>query len=198
MSEDFGNSWRQMKTALLFGGAIGSVVMAAVSAPALQAGSTPDYADALKAALVAGLALPVWMALTLLFSVRIEEGLVTQRVGRFWRLRHGRVEDLAKVEFGCDRTAARLHFANGTCVSLPMADARELQALCVCLLKSRPDFENFVFSPRLARVEKVVQSFRAAAAQAPQVATRKGHDRAEPGIATRAIPWGGLRRARVA
>ncbi|HEY1051078.1 MAG TPA: hypothetical protein VGE39_15010 [Prosthecobacter sp.] len=184
MREDFGNSWRQMKTALLLGGAMGAVVWLAV----------PD----LNAALTVGLVAPLCVAVKMLFTVRIEDGLITQRVGGFWRLRHGRMEDLAKVDFGCGRSAARLYFTNGACVRLPMADARELQALCVCLLESRPDFDNYVFSPRAARVEKMMQSFRAAAAQAPQVEQRKGHDRAEPGIATRAIPWGGLRRTRVA
>lgn len=197
MREDFGNSWRQMKTALLLGGVIGPAVMVAAAAPAWQHGHTPGHTDALSWALAAGLALPVWAALTLLFSVRIEDGLVTQRVGRFLRLRQGRLDDLTRVDFRCGRSAARLYFRNGTCIRLLMADTRELQALCVHLMEHRPCFENFVFSPRSAKVEKMMQSFRASSHAAP-VAARKSHDRAEPGVATRAIPWGGLRRTRVA
>ncbi|MGV3661910.1 MAG: hypothetical protein ACO1TE_17110 [Prosthecobacter sp.] len=194
MSEDFGISWRQMKTALLLGGAMGSVVMVAVPVAAWQDGHTPDYAKALGGSLIVALVIPVLTAVTMLFSVRIEDGVLSQRVFRRWRLRQGHVEDLTRVELRCGRSAARLYFENGTIVRLPMADTRELQALCVHLMECRPDFGNFIFSPRAARLEKVVQAFRLSSIQAPSVTRRRKHDRAEPGIATRAIPWGGLRR----
>lgn len=194
MREDFGTSWRQMKTALLIGGVIGSVVMVAMAAPAWQGGRAPVYSDAVGLALIAGLALPLWVTLTLLLSVRIENDLVSQRVGRFWRLRQGHLDDLTRVDFRCGRSAARLYFRDGTCVRLPVADTRELQALCVHLMEHRPSFDHFVFSPRASKVEKMMQSFRTSSAQAAPMAPRKGHDRAVPGIATRAIPWGGLRR----
>jgi len=198
MSEDFGISWRQLKTALLFGGAMGSVVMVASAVVAWQNGHAPDHASGLKLALIVAAPLPMLTSIMLLFSVHIQDGVISQSVFRRWRLRQGHMEDLTRVDFRCGRSAARLYFGNGTCVRLLMADTRELQTLCVHLMEHRPGFDNFVFSPRAAKMEKMMQSFRASSSQPPQAAQRKGHDRAEPGIATRAIPWGGLRRTRVA
>ncbi len=197
MSEDFGNSWRHLKKALLFGGGIGAVVLVAVPAAAWLDGRAPDYTTALGGSLLAALVVPLLTAVTLVFSIRIEDGTISQRVFRHGRLRQGCIEDLLRVEIGLGRAAARLCFADGARVSLPMADERELQALCVHLMERRPGFANFVFSPRAARVEKVVQAFRAASAHPVRPAERLRHDRAQPGSATRAIPWGGLRRSRM-
>ena len=193
--EDFGNSWRHLNQALLLGCGVAALSLAIRSCAVFMEDKALDYAAALLTAGLAGLVIPACVALTLLVTVRVENGVISQRILGIVSLGQGQLDQLRRVEIGQDWAAARLYFNDDSKLTLPVADTRELQAFCVCLAETRPDFGNFHFGPRFARIEKTVQNLRAAASHAPKLVARVAHDRAVPGEATRMMPLGGLRRA---
>lgn len=159
MKEDFGSTWRPFRAAVRTGAILGPFTSATVVVAAWMDDRPLEWTEAVLGGVVMALLVPLFVLPTVLFSIRIEDGVISHRLFRRWRLSLGRVVDLTKVEVG-GHVAARLYFANGSRISLLAADPREVQALCLHLVECRPDFENFVFSHRMAKIAKVVKRYR--------------------------------------
>ena len=94
-----------------------------------------------------------------LFSIRIEDGVISHWLCHRKKLGEGRVEDLTKVEIAVG-SGAKFYFADGKTIPFMGADLMILQAMCLHIMELRPDFDHFVFGSHAAMILKAVKLFQ--------------------------------------
>jgi len=160
MSKEFGNTWKEVRGALIAGLIIGLVIAAAVGGMNYHQGRPQDLKMLMVLSLGIALVIPLFVLPTLLFSIRIEDGIISHWLCRRRKLAEGRVEDLTKVEIAVG-SGAKFYFASRKPISFMGADLMILQAMCLYIMELRPDFDHFVFGPRAAMILKTVKLFQA-------------------------------------
>jgi len=159
MSKEFGNTWKEVRGALIAGLIIGLVIAAAVGGMNYHQGRPLDLKMLLGLSLGIGLVIPLFVLPTLLVSIRIEDGVISHWLCRRWKLSEGRVEDLSKVEVAVG-SGAKFYFASQKQISLMGADLMILQAMCIHIMELRPEFDHFIFGSRAAMILKTVKLFQ--------------------------------------
>ena len=159
MHTEFGNTWKQIRSALIAGLVIGLVAAVAVVGMNYHQGRPQDLNIILGLPLGIGCLVPLFVLPTLLVSIRIEEGVISHWLCRRWKLSDGRVNDLIKVEIAIG-TGAKFYFADRKTISFMGADLMIMQAMCLHLMELRPEFHNFVFGSRAAMILKAVKLFQ--------------------------------------
>lgn len=160
MSKEFGNTWKEVRGALIAGLIIGLVIAAAVGGMNYHQGRPQDLKMLMVLFLGIALVIPLFVLPTLLVSIRIEDGVISHWLCRSKKLAEGRVEDLTKVEIAVG-SGAKFYFASRKPISFMGADLMILQAMCLHIMELRPDFDHFVFGSRAAMILKTVKLFQA-------------------------------------
>ncbi|MBN8422364.1 MAG: hypothetical protein J0L73_25840 [Verrucomicrobia bacterium] len=160
MCAEFGNTWKQIRSIFIAGLVIGAVAAVAIGAMNHHQGRPLDLKLLLGICLGMGCLLPLFVLPTLLFSIRIEDGVISHWLCRRRKLGEGRVEDLTKVEIAVG-SGAKFYFSDGKTISFMGADLAILQAMCLHIMELRPEFDHFVFGSRAAMILKAVKLFQA-------------------------------------
>lgn len=159
MCAEFGNTWKQIRSALIAGLIIGAVAAAVVAGVNRHQGRPVDSQVLLGLPLAIGLITPLFVLPTLLVSIRIEDGVISHWLCHRWKLSEGRVDSLTEVEIAMS-TGARFYFSDRKPISFMGADLKNMESMCLHLLELRPEFDQFVFGSRAAMILKAVKLFQ--------------------------------------
>jgi len=160
MRTEFGNTWKEVRSALFAGLIIGAVAAVAIGWVTHHEERHPlNLVHLLGFGMGIGLIIPLFVLPTLLVSIRIEDGVISHWLCRRWKLSEGRVEDLTKVEIAVG-SGAKFYFSDRKPISFSGADLMILQAMCLHLMELRPEFNHFVIGSRAAMILKAVKLFQ--------------------------------------
>ncbi len=141
MSREFGNGWRQIRPLLNAGVVISVAVTAFFVGLLLYKNRIGDLVRILPISLLLGAVVPLFVAPTLLFSIRLEDGYIVHRVCRRWTLARKRLSDLTRLGFG-GASAVIFHFADGSKIRFIGAHVQILSDMCAYIHELRPDLDS--------------------------------------------------------
>ncbi len=141
MRREFGNGWKELKTMLIFGRFLGMFVEAGLIWCSVRDGHPERIETNWIGAVAIGMIPAVFVGITAVFSIRVENGWIESVLFRRWVLKRGRAAELTRMEIGASNPAT-FHFADGMAIRVIAASPKILGEMRQYIQGLQPRVKN--------------------------------------------------------